>query len=515
MRENLPVTKTERTFPDDSKLISVTDLKGQIVDCNDEFVAISGFTKEQLIGQPHNIIRHPDMPSLAYKVMWEHLKAGKSWMGLVKNRCKNGDFYWVDAYITPVTEGGKVTGYESVRSCPSRTDVKRTEALYKNIVKNSKQLSLPIAVENIALIIVTIASVLLFTMGWQSPALLLFIAAILGYAIWGLVAKKRMVNALYEMLSGAFSHSLAVSSYTDDTGELGHLKVAIKSQQAHLGAVITRIENESKRVSQQSDIGERLTKTMLDKIEQQQNETMQAAAAMNQMATTIADVAKHVTDTASHADIANELTIKGGQIANATQQAIEQLRDTVLEISESVQRVSEQTKNIAEAAQIIEQIAEQTNLLALNAAIEAARAGEQGRGFAVVADEVRNLAKRTQDSTKDIYDIVNELTTRATRAVDVAEKGGKNAQHGLNQVLQSSEMLQGVSEAVGEIASMSTQMATAVEQQSHVAEDVNQQILRISELANYSFTDAKDTAEAISLLKTVSEALHELVVRFK
>ncbi|MGB6142561.1 MAG: methyl-accepting chemotaxis protein, partial [Pseudoalteromonas rhizosphaerae] len=247
----------------------------------------------------------------------------------------------------------------------------------------------------------------------------------------------------------------------------------------------------------------------------QQNETMQAAAAMNQMATTIADVAKHVTDTASHADIANELTIKGGQIANATQQAIEQLRDTVLEISESVQRVSEQTKNIAEAAQIIEQIAEQTNLLALNAAIEAARAGEQGRGFAVVADEVRNLAKRTQDSTKDIYDIVNELTTRATRAVDVAEKGGKNAQHGLTQVLQSSEMLKGVSEAVSEIASMSTQMATAVEQQSHVAEDVNQQILRISELANHSFTDAKDTAEAISLLKTVSEALHELVVRFK
>ena len=136
MRENLPVTTTERTFPSGSKLISVTDLKGQIVDCNDEFVAISGFTKEQLIGQPHNIVRHPDMPSLAYKVMWEHLKAGKPWMGLVKNRCKNGDFYWVDAYVTPVTERGKVTGYESVRSCPSRVDVKRADALYKNIVNN-------------------------------------------------------------------------------------------------------------------------------------------------------------------------------------------------------------------------------------------------------------------------------------------------------------------------------------------------------------------------------------------
>ena len=515
MRENLPVTKTERTFSDDSKLISVTDLKGQIVDCNDEFVAISGFTKEQLIGQPHNIVRHPDMPSLAYKVMWEHLKAGKPWMGLVKNRCKNGDFYWVDAYVTPVTDRGKVTGYESVRSSPSRVDVKRAEALYKNIVSNKTQLSLPIAVENIVLIISAIISASLLVMGWQSTACIFFIVSTLSYAIWGQVTKKRLVNALYEMLSGAFSHSLAVSSYTDEKGDIGHLKVAIKSRQAHLDAVITRIENESKRVSQQSDIGERLTKTMLDKIEQQQNETMQVATAMNQMTTTIADVSRHVTDTASHADIANELTIKGGEIASATQQAIEQLRDTVLEISESVQRVSEQTKNIAEAAQMIEQIAEQTNLLALNAAIEAARAGEQGRGFAVVADEVRNLAKRTQDSTKDIYTIVNELTTRASQAVDVAEKGGKNAQHGLTQVLQSSEMLKGVSEAVGEIASMSTQMAAAVEQQSHVAEDVNQQILRISELANHSFTDAKDNAAAISLLKKVSEALHELVVRFK
>jgi len=108
MRKNLPVTDTECTFGTTTKLISVTDTKGTILDCNDAFVDVSGFTKSELIGQPHNIVRHPDMPTEAYKVMWEHLKSGKPWMGLVKNRCKNGDYYWVDAYVTPITQGGKV-----------------------------------------------------------------------------------------------------------------------------------------------------------------------------------------------------------------------------------------------------------------------------------------------------------------------------------------------------------------------------------------------------------------------
>src|SRR5690554_4131670 len=133
MRKNLPVTDKEKTFDKNTKLISVTDTHGTILECNDAFVKISGFQKEELIGQPHNIVRHPDMPSEAFKVMWEHLKTGQPWMGLVKNRCKNGDFYWVSAYITPVTENGKVVGYESVRSCPNREDIARAARLYADI----------------------------------------------------------------------------------------------------------------------------------------------------------------------------------------------------------------------------------------------------------------------------------------------------------------------------------------------------------------------------------------------
>lgn len=133
MKINSPITQKEQLFSEDDKLISSTDLSGVIVHCNDTFQIISGFSREELIGSNHNIVRHPDMPAEAFEVMCNHLKAGQPWMGLVKNRCKNGDHYWVIAYVTPVTENGNIVGYESVRSCPLRSDVVRAEKLYERI----------------------------------------------------------------------------------------------------------------------------------------------------------------------------------------------------------------------------------------------------------------------------------------------------------------------------------------------------------------------------------------------
>lgn len=133
MRNNLPVTEQERTFPQDQRLISTTDLSSRITYCNDAFVAISGFTREELIGQPHNLVRHPDMPPAVFAHMWETIKEGKPWMGVVKNRAKNGDFYWVSAYVTAIYEDGRISGYESVRSLPSRDQVQRASALYQRL----------------------------------------------------------------------------------------------------------------------------------------------------------------------------------------------------------------------------------------------------------------------------------------------------------------------------------------------------------------------------------------------
>lgn len=138
MKKNLPVTGREITLAEGQELISTTDLKGIITGYNQAFREMSGFDDEELLGKNHNVIRHPDMPPEAFEDLWQHMKLGKHWMGIVKNRSKSGDHYWVDAYVTPVMENGQVTGYESVRVRPSNEQVERAEQVYQKLQAGQK-----------------------------------------------------------------------------------------------------------------------------------------------------------------------------------------------------------------------------------------------------------------------------------------------------------------------------------------------------------------------------------------
>ncbi len=128
-------TDRERLFPAEQRLISATDPRGVITYCNDEFAAVSGYSREELLGSHHNLVRHPDMPKAVFGHMWRHLKDGRPWMGIVKNRCKNGDFYWVCAYVTPIHQEGVLVGYESVRIRPEPDQVRRASALYAEVTE--------------------------------------------------------------------------------------------------------------------------------------------------------------------------------------------------------------------------------------------------------------------------------------------------------------------------------------------------------------------------------------------
>ena len=515
MRKNLPVTQKEQRLGSDDKLVSTTDLDGNITHCNDVFVKISGYSREELIGQPHNLVRHPDMPEAAFKILWDTIRTGKPWMGLVKNRCKNGDHYWVNAYVTPITERGKVVGYESVRVCPSRDDIARAEKVYGLINRGKSFSRSNLPWDWISFVVALVTSAILGTE----------VSPLLGSAVFAVVAaallanqqiqRQRRLDRLLNMMPSAFKHPVATATYTDSRGRLGDLEVAILSEQSHLDTVLTRIDDAALSVADKARSGLEMSQESCAAMRRQQEETEKVAAAMHQMASTIAEVSGHVQETAAQAERSNSTAVKGRKLATTTSQSIAHLSQTVNQIGASVQDLVEQTGKIADAARIIEEIADQTNLLALNAAIEAARAGEHGRGFAVVADEVRQLAMRTQASTRDIHQIVEGLGSRADHAIQVANDGQEEADAGLAQVQEAEKMLNEISGMMSTIASMSMQMAAAVEEQAQVSEGVNAQVASISALSSESLFKADEAAGTTRELQSVSADMHELVSGFK
>ncbi|MBS0393720.1 MAG: PAS domain-containing protein [Proteobacteria bacterium] len=175
MRTNLPVTQREVMLPDGSMLVSTTDLKGRITFANEAFVEVSGFALSELVGKAHNLVRHPDMPEAAFSDLWVELKAGNPWTGVIKNRCKNGDYYWVLANVTPVREGTQVTGFMSVRSKPTRDEVAAAEAAYAELRRNP---SGPLTVRR-GKVVPTRRPLLSFVDGWSIATKLAMIVALL------------------------------------------------------------------------------------------------------------------------------------------------------------------------------------------------------------------------------------------------------------------------------------------------------------------------------------------------
>jgi aerotaxis receptor len=238
------------------------------------------------------------------------------------------------------------------------------------------------------------------------------------------------------------------------------------------------------------------------------------AAAMTEMAASINEVARHVQHTAAEASAANDLAEKGKVVADSSRNAIQRLAGTVTDIGNAVDNLANETQQITSAASMIQAIAQQTNLLALNAAIEAARAGEQGRGFAVVADEVRALAGKTSESTQQIQTIIASLKKGADEAVSIAKLGISEADSGVAQVIEAQDALQGITETISRISGVGHQMAMASEEQTHVAEEISRQINNVADTCEKSACNASAAVARGAELESAARGLRALVERF-
>ena len=700
MRNNQPVTGREIDIRADAAFITHTDAKGRITRANDEFVEISGFTREELIGQPHNIVRHPDMPAEAFRDLWDTLKRGRPWTGLVKNRCKNGDHYWVRANVSPTAEG-----YTSVRGKPTRQEVDAAETLYR-AMRNDPGLRMagghPVPTGFAGLAHRLFGRLRIAHRLWimVALALTLFVAAVVigwlglsnsrdalktvyedravpmydlarfnwlmkenyaevlrGFqhdpsgalfavhdhplslhtdavkrrtseldAIWtkylqtdlteeekalaaDFDAKRRawvmkLDQAVAALERGDFSPGLmamflktgreegaaaeqamdalmtyqaeyakqlfeaAEADYRRDKirfivlliiGLLGLLGLALSSvghitrslraagdaadaiaagdltrpmpragedeigdlmaklavMRNTLHELIASISQNTKGLSQSASELSASASGSARTTEMQAEAASSMAASVEELSVSIDQVEEHAREARAVTEASSAQSSEGGRIIHDAAAEMGRIAEAVNGTASTIRELEGYSEQISSIVQVIKDIADQTNLLALNAAIEAARAGEQGRGFAVVADEVRKLAERTGNSTQEIGAMIAKIQQGTQRAVQEMENGVARVNDGVNLAHRAGDSVTGIRDGAQRAMQAVDDINLALKEQAVAARDIAQKVERIAQGSEENSAVVAQTANSAHRLEALAKELNALASRFR
>ena len=461
------VTQYEYPLDDDTTLMSTTDLHSYMTHTNDTFVQVSGFTLQELLGQPHNIVRHPDMPKAAFADMWYTLQKGEPWSGIVKNRRKNGDHYWVRANAVPMVRNGQMTGYMSIRTRATEDEVAAVEPLYKalNEGRCKKRIHKGLVVRKgwlgklpamplrwrvrsvMAILFAGMAATLVASAaGWAS-----LVAAAVVMLLGTLVFEQQIVRPVENVARQALRvatgerNSVQHLNRSDELGltlrAVGQLGLMCRWLINDVSSQVVSVRDGSDRLAQgNEDLNDRTRQTVAN--------VQQTVATMNQMAASV----QSNSETAAEVD---KLSMAASSAATQGGTVMQTVVKTMDDIADSTQRIGSITS-------LINDIAFQTNILALNAAVEAARAGEQGKGFAVVAGEVRHLASRSANAANDIRKLIDASASKVQSGADQVHAAGRTMDDIVEQVKNVTQLIAQISHATSEQATGLTELTRAV-----------------------------------------------------
>jgi len=681
MKNNQPITQHEVEYEESDVFVTRTDTKGVITSANEAFCRISGFTKQELIGQSHNIVRHPDMPGWAFKSLWDTVKSGRPWRGLVKNRCKNGDYYWVRATISPVIENNSVVGYLSMRKKPTRKEVADADAIYRanpkaapkkpfsisgwfcdlgikakinllvqpllflflsagtyavykdvsasivdDAIINGKAVAMQV-IDTANMMMVTgsisdassrqlmikkiidgqglsslklvrtdqvvkqfgqglpeerlddplvkstiesalkdekatpfakiqmvdgkpmlrvitpymashdfhgtdcigchqvndhsvngasdltislsanfnrLHRLLLTIIAWQISAQVMAYL-VLGWVLNRFVLKpiKEVRNHLNEVVNGDFSRMVNI----DNTDEAGLMLCSVQSNKVLVGAVIDHVRTTAKLVNQNADRLSQSVSTAGDVSHAQAEASHSMASSIEEMSASINSVAENATEVRRISSDSAQRAESGGATVKEVVLDMVAIGKEVSDAADAVRALGVRSDEINEIVKVIKAIADQTNLLALNAAIEAARAGEQGRGFAVVADEVRKLAEKTASSTTTVGFVVDGIRAGTLDAIRMIESAVGRAQRGEALACTAGVAISDIANSAGVVLIGVSDITSSIQEQSASSRDIATKIELIAQKAEDNSRLIMGVDESAKILAHLSAEL--------
>ena len=681
MKKNLPVTQREIDYPESAVFVTKTDTKGVITYASEAFVEISGFSREELIGSSHNIVRHPEMPEWAFADLWSTVKAGHPWRGYVKNRAKNGDYYWVRANVSPILNNGNVVGYISLRKKPSRAEVEAADALYHSgkppvrrfsisnwFAKLTLQKKLQVLLQPALLIVVGAATFFvadhvktrlietvqdradavanqvidsanmlmvtgqigqpetrqllvkklassgsithlqlarsdsvaeqygaglpeeklrdavqrqvmlskqpyyelvhrgdqtlyrvvtpyLFTHNFHGTdclachageegsvagvsdieidmskdfaehqrfvtiinvgqvilqvVLFFFIGWVVSHFVTRRVAEIR--HHLGDLVNGDMTAQVDISG----RDEMGEILCAVQSSKVLLGSVVDQIVS----VSGDIDVRAKHLSSTMSKVEKssqaQSDSAVSMAAAVEELTVSIDQVSNHAGDVRETSDNSRILASDGGKVVQQVVSDMEKINVAVMNAALTVEDLGKKSEQIQNIVKSIQEIADQTNLLALNAAIEAARAGEQGRGFAVVADEVRKLAEKTSKSTQEISAMTETITSSTNEAVAEMEAAVELVKSGATLAEQAGSAIVEINGGALRVLSGVEDISNSIHEQSLAGREIAVNVEKVAQMSEENSAAVQEVSHTVEKMEHLSKSLGESVSHFR